>query len=52
VAIVLGVLILGERITVAAVAGTALVLLGVALTRRRDVHAADPAGLAGNRPRP
>ena len=51
VAIVLGVLILGERITVAAVAGTALVLLGVALTRRRDVQAAAPAGSAGNRPR-
>ncbi len=43
VAIVLGVLVLGERITVAAVAGTALVLLGVALARRREAQAEPPA---------
>ncbi len=35
VAIVLGVLILGETVTVAAPAGIALVLAGVALTRHR-----------------
>jgi drug/metabolite transporter (DMT)-like permease len=35
VAIVLGVLVLGETITVATLAGIALVLAGVALTRRR-----------------
>ncbi len=44
VAIVLGVLVLGERITAAAVAGTALVLLGVALARRREAPAESPAG--------
>ena len=37
VAIVLGVLVLGESITVTALAGIALVLAGVALTRRRTV---------------
>jgi drug/metabolite transporter (DMT)-like permease len=36
VAIVLGVLVLGETVTVAALAGIALVLAGVALTRRRE----------------
>ncbi len=35
VAIVLGVLVLSESITVTALAGIALVLAGVALTRRR-----------------
>ena len=35
VAIVLGVLVLGEHITVAVLAGVALILAGVALTRRR-----------------
>ena len=35
VAIVLGVLILGESVTVIVLAGIALVLAGVALTRRR-----------------
>jgi EamA-like transporter family len=42
VAIVLGVLVLGESITVAALAGIALVLAGVALTGRRT----KPAWLA------
>ena len=41
VAIVLGVLVLGEAITVAALAGIALVLAGVALTRRRAKPATD-----------
>ena len=36
VAIVLGVLVLGESVTVPAVTGTALVLVGVACTRRRQ----------------
>ena len=36
VAIVLGVLVLGETVTAAALAGIALVLAGVALTRRRE----------------
>ena len=40
VAIVLGVLALGETITITALAGIALVLAGVALTRRRDTPAA------------
>ena len=35
VAIVLGVVVLGESITVTTLAGIALVLAGVALTRRR-----------------
>jgi drug/metabolite transporter (DMT)-like permease len=35
VAIVLGVLVLGETITATVLAGIALVLAGVALTRRR-----------------
>ena len=35
VAIVLGVLVLGESITVTTLAGIALVLAGVALTRRQ-----------------
>jgi drug/metabolite transporter (DMT)-like permease len=43
VAVALGVLVLSENITPAAIAGTALVLLGVALTRRRKPRAA-PAG--------
>jgi drug/metabolite transporter (DMT)-like permease len=34
VAIVLGVVVLSEQVTAAAIAGTALVLTGVALTRR------------------
>ncbi len=37
VAILLGVLVLGESITVTVLAGIALVLAGVALTRRRTV---------------
>jgi drug/metabolite transporter (DMT)-like permease len=41
VAIVLGVLILGESITVTTLAGIALVLAGVALTRRRMKPASD-----------
>jgi drug/metabolite transporter (DMT)-like permease len=41
VAIVLGVLILGESITVTTLAGIALVLAGVALTRRRVEPASD-----------
>ena len=41
VAIVLGVLVLGESITVYALAGIALVLGGVALTRRRGKPATD-----------
>jgi len=36
VAIVLGVVVLGETVTAAALAGIALVLIGVALTRRRQ----------------
>lgn len=36
VAIVLGVVVLGETVTAAALAGIALVLAGVALTRRRE----------------
>ena len=39
VAIVLGVLVLGETVTVAALAGIALVLAGVALTRHREKSA-------------
>jgi len=38
VAIVLGVLVLGEIITGTTLAGIALVLAGVALTRRRSVN--------------
>jgi drug/metabolite transporter (DMT)-like permease len=41
VAIVLGVLVLGESITVTALAGIALVLGGVALTRRHAKPATD-----------
>jgi drug/metabolite transporter (DMT)-like permease len=41
VAIVLGLLVLNESITVTALAGIALVLAGVALTRRRVEPAAD-----------
>jgi len=41
VAIVLGVLVLNETITVAALGGIALVLVGVALTRRRTKPATD-----------
>jgi drug/metabolite transporter (DMT)-like permease len=41
VAIVLGVLVLGESITVTTLAGIALVLGGVALTRRRVKPASD-----------
>jgi drug/metabolite transporter (DMT)-like permease len=40
VAIVLGVLVLGETVTVTVLAGIALVLAGVALTRRRDAPVA------------
>jgi len=41
VAIVLGVLVLGESITVTTLAGIALVLIGVALTRRHAKPATD-----------
>ena len=41
VAIVLGVLVLGESVTVTTLAGIALVLAGVALTRRREKPADD-----------
>ncbi len=41
VAIVLGVLVLGENITVLVLAGIALVLVGVALIRRRAKPATD-----------
>jgi uncharacterized membrane protein len=52
VAIVLGVLFLGETVTVTVLAGIALVLSGVALTRRRNKAAAvtrrtEPARLRG-----
>ena len=40
VAIILGVLVLGETVTITVLAGIALVLAGVALTRRRDAPAA------------
>jgi drug/metabolite transporter (DMT)-like permease len=40
-AIVLGVLVLGESITVITLAGIALILAGVALTRRRVKPASD-----------
>ena len=42
VAIVLGVLVLGENITVTVLAGIAVVLAGVALTRRRPKQAIAP----------
>ena len=44
IAIVLGVLILGETITILVLAGIALVLVGVALTRRKrqPERAAEP----------
>ena len=45
VAIVLGILVLDETITAAALAGIALVLAGVALTRRRAKLATDEAQL-------
>ncbi len=41
VAIVLGVLALGETITLSVLAGTALVLAGIALTCRRAVSSGD-----------
>jgi drug/metabolite transporter (DMT)-like permease len=41
VALLLGALLLEERVGVTAVAGVALVLLGVALTRRRPVRSVD-----------
>jgi drug/metabolite transporter (DMT)-like permease len=50
VAIVLGVLVLGETVTITVLAGIALVLAGVALTRRRDrkgTAAGPPAGDTG-----
>jgi uncharacterized membrane protein len=46
VAIVLGVLVLDESITVAVLAGIALVLAGVALTRRRTKPATDEPQLS------
>jgi drug/metabolite transporter (DMT)-like permease len=42
VAIVLGVLVLGESITAITLTGIALVLVGVALTRRRAARASEP----------
>ena len=51
VAIVLGVLVLDENITVTALAGIALVLLGVALTRRRAKPASDETRLDQGRTR-
>jgi drug/metabolite transporter (DMT)-like permease len=51
VAIILGVLVLGERITLAIVTGITLVLLGVALTRKRQQHGAmQPDSQAADRP--
>jgi drug/metabolite transporter (DMT)-like permease len=47
VAIVLGVLVLGETVTVMALAGIALVLAGVALTRRRATMGTAPARQRG-----
>jgi drug/metabolite transporter (DMT)-like permease len=48
VAIVLGVVVLGETVTITVLAGIALVLAGVALTRRPEQAAAsDENGLAG-----
>jgi drug/metabolite transporter (DMT)-like permease len=47
VAIVLGVLVLGESITVATLSGIALVLVGVALTRRRAKPASAEASPPG-----
>jgi drug/metabolite transporter (DMT)-like permease len=44
VAIALGVLALGERLTPLVLAGVALILAGVALTRNRREKAAGPAG--------
>jgi drug/metabolite transporter (DMT)-like permease len=41
VAIVLGVVVLGETVTVTVLAGIALVLVGVALTRRPEREAAE-----------
>ena len=49
VAIVLGVLVLGETVTAAALAGIALVLAGVALTRRRE-RKWPPASRLSDRP--
>src|SRR5690348_14537824 len=43
VAIVLGILVLGESITAITLAGIALVLAGVALTRRRAARDSEPA---------
>ncbi|HEX3921968.1 MAG TPA: DMT family transporter [Streptosporangiaceae bacterium] len=48
VAIILGVAVLGERITASELAGVALILAGVALARRR----AAPGGEPGDRPLP
>ena len=44
VAIVLGVVVLGETVTAAALAGIVLVLAGVALTRRREKVAISEQG--------
>ena len=41
VAIVLGVVVLGEAVTITVLAGIALVLVGVALTRRPEQAAAE-----------
>jgi drug/metabolite transporter (DMT)-like permease len=52
VAIALGVLFLGETVTVTVLAGIALVLSGVALTRRRARAVTGPGGPAQPRPPP
>jgi drug/metabolite transporter (DMT)-like permease len=46
VAIVLGVVVLSKTITVSALVGIALVLSGVALTRRRTIPATDDPQLS------
>jgi drug/metabolite transporter (DMT)-like permease len=46
VAIVLGVTVLGERITALVLAGIALILAGVALARRRGPRADEPGNRA------
>jgi drug/metabolite transporter (DMT)-like permease len=48
VAIILGVAVLGERISASELAGVALILAGVALARRRTAPGGDP----GDRPLP
>lgn len=52
VAIILGVAVLGEHVGVLTLAGIALILAGVALTRRREVAAGQGQPRAGGRARP